>query len=68
MRTVHSSPSRRWCREVLQLRHAADELLAQGAALTDPRILRISRRLDRLVLDATWASSGPGAIPAPRAV
>lgn len=45
-------PSRRWCREVLTLRAAAGALLASGAALTDPRVLALSRRMDRLILPA----------------
>jgi hypothetical protein len=45
-------PPRRWCREVLRLQQTAAELLAAGTALTDPQIVRLSRRLDRLVLDA----------------
>jgi hypothetical protein len=47
------TPSRRWCREVLLLRRAAGELLASGTPLTDPRVLALSQRLDRLMLVAT---------------
>ena len=54
-------PSRTWCREVLRLQRAAAELLARGAALTDPRVVRLSRRLDRLVLDALPAGEPPAA-------
>lgn len=43
---------RRWCREVLALRNAASDLLDSGTALTDPRMLNLSRRLDRLMLAA----------------
>lgn len=45
-------PSRRWCREVLTLRAAAGALLASGTPLTDPRLLALSRRMDRLILPA----------------
>jgi len=44
-------PPRRWCREVLALRNAANDLIESGTRLTDPRILSLSRRLDRLMLD-----------------
>lgn len=65
-------PSRRWCREVLALRHAATDLLDAGTLLTDPRILSLSRRLDRLMLDAfgprptaqPTQGSAPSATPA----
>jgi len=58
-------PSRRWCRDVLTLRSAATELLAMGIPLTDDRVLRLSRRLDRLILDALprkapFTAGGPG--------
>jgi len=50
MRVYATLPPRRWCREVLALRHAASDLLDHGTALTDPRVLSLSRRLDRLML------------------
>jgi hypothetical protein len=55
-------PSRRWCRELLAVRRAAEDLLARGARLTDPQMLRLSRRIDRLTLDA-WIPPAAGAPP-----
>jgi len=58
-------PSRRWCREVLTLRRAAADLVDRGLALTDPAILRLSRRLDRLMLDATPLPGAPRSVSGP---
>lgn len=55
-------PPRRWCREVLALRHAANDLLDLGTALTDPRVLSLSRRLDRLML-AQFETQEPRPVP-----
>lgn len=58
-------PPRRWCREVLALQAAVGEMLGAGIQLTDPRMLVLSRRLNRLMLVAinrqqsTAAQTGP---------
>ena len=64
-------PPRRWCREVLALQSAVGEMLGAGIQLTDPRMLALSHRLDRLMLVAinrpqvAGVQSGPPASRSP---
>lgn len=68
-------PSRRWCRDVLAVRAALEDLAREGFELTDSRVLALSRRLDRLALAAlrpgvsTLAGTGSrgGTTPLPAA-
>ena len=52
MRTRTLGQTRRWCREVASVRSTLTYLLTAGYALTDPYVVRLSRRLDRLAVEA----------------
>ncbi len=56
-------PSRRWCREVLAVRRSVSDLIGKGMSLTDPQIVRLSQRLDRLMLASCTVPADARLVP-----
>ena len=63
MRTATLCQTRRWCREVASVRSTLTHLLTAGYALTDPYVVRLSRRLDRLAVEAIHSGMHAGGSP-----